>query len=81
MTDLSHIQEAAHCPGRTSSWAASEAPHKRCCLCCREVAGDGLPLTRTALEPECLGQQGLCQLHLCGLTQSLNLPAPQVPYL
>lgn len=36
--------------------------------------GDGLPLTRTALEPECLGQQGLCQLHLCGL-DTVSQPA------
>ena len=36
--------------------------------------GDGLPLTRTALEPECLGQRGLCQLHLRGL-DTVSQPA------
>lgn len=54
---------------------------KRCCLCRREVAGMGSRLQGRLLNRNVRVNRGSVSYTCAVLTQSLNLPAPQVPYL
>lgn len=75
-----------HSGGSSLSWenfllGSIRSSHKRYCLCYREVAETDSRLQGRLSNQNVWVNRGSVSYTCVVLTQSLNLPAPQVPYL